>query len=131
MNISRENIDRLTAFLPYFEDEGTTKFEISDSDIAGPYVYADKVKEFIQTLKEEGFLLDFDWQAWREEAYRYFTDRDLIDTADAEAVCKLFTVIIQMELLIHGVLAEMMTKGVIVQLLQRLQAIRAEGANGE
>lgn len=120
------SLDRVLAFLPYFEDEKAEKYTLSDTAIAGPYLYADRVKEFIQALHEEAFIIDFDWKGWREEALRYFTERERIETADLETVCRLFTVIVRTELSTHGVLGEMIDKGVITEMLYRLREIRAE-----
>jgi hypothetical protein len=120
------SLERVLAFLPYFEDETAEKYTLSDTAVAGPYVYAGRVKEFILALHEEGFILEFDWTGWREEALRYFTERDLLETADLETVCRLFTVIVRTELVTHGVLTEMMNKGVITDLLYRVRGIQAE-----
>lgn len=124
--MKKEGIDRLLAFLPYFEDEGEEKYRISDTQLAGPYAYAEKVKQFTETLFSEGVVSDFDWTEWRGEALRYFTDRELIEQADLETVSRLFTVIIMLERKMSGVLAEMISKGVITDLLLRLKEIREE-----
>lgn len=124
--MNKEGIDRLLAFLPYFEDEGEEKYRISDTQLAGPYAYAEKVKRFTETLFSEGFVSDFDWTEWKGEALRYFTERELIEQADIETVARLFTVIIMLERKMAGVLADMINKGVITGLLLRLKEIREE-----
>lgn len=123
MGFSKESVERVLAYQPYFDDEAVDKCMVSDSALAGPYVYADRVKEFVRTLEEEGFLPDFDWRGWGGEAIRYFTERELLATADVETVSKLFTVIVKAEIETQGILAEMINKGVIAELLQRLRQI--------
>ena len=122
--MKRESIDRVLAFLPYFEDEEAEKFTFSDASIAGPYLYEPKVKEFVQALYEEDFVIDFDWPSWGPVAVEYLQERNRIETADLETLQKLFTTIVRAEKMTVGVLAEMINKGVIIDLLYRLSQLR-------
>ncbi|EEG77278.1 DUF6508 domain-containing protein [Dethiobacter alkaliphilus] len=130
MSVTKENLDRVLAYLPYFQDQETEKFEVSSVSMAGPYIYAEQVVKFLKTLHEEGLIIDFDWHGWGQESIRYFTDRELIESADLETVQKLFSTIVKAEKITNGVLAEMITKGVIVDLLLRLSQLRNEMQKG-
>ncbi|MBS4029896.1 MAG: hypothetical protein KGZ63_00490 [Clostridiales bacterium] len=127
--LSSENIDRILSYLPYFEDEQAEKFKMSDTSVIGPYVYDDKVVQFLKELYEEDIVLDFDWAGWRDEAATYFKDIDLIREANLETVRKLFTTIVRVERLVNGLVAEMIRTGVITDLLQRLQEVRSEAGH--
>ena len=126
MSLSKENLDRVLAYLPYFQDEKTEKFQMSAVSMAGPYLYEEKVVKFLKALYEEDIVIDFDWHGWGQEAIRYFTDKELIETAELETIQKLFTTIARAEKITSGVLAEMITKGVILDVLTRLSVL----ANG-
>lgn len=127
--LTTEKIDRILEYLPYFEDEKTEKFTMSDTSVVGPYVYEEKVIRFMKALYEEDIVIDFDWPGWREEAVNYFKDIDLIRDAKLETVRKLFTTIVRVEKMINGLVAEMITKGVITDLLKRLQEVRSEASH--
>ena len=123
MKFSAGSLDRVLAFLPYFEDEATDKFVFSPDAVAGPYVYAEEVQRFVLALYEEGIVFDFDWLGWRETAITYLADRSLIETADLETICRLVTTIARAEKNTNGILAEMISKGVITDILKRLEEL--------
>lgn len=125
MKLSADSLERVIAFLPYFEDETTEKVVFSPDAVAGPYLYAEEVQRFVLAIYEEGIVFDFDWQGWRETAISYLSDRDLIETADLEIICKLVTTIARAEKNTNGVLGEMISKGVITDILKRLQELKA------
>lgn len=125
MKLSADSLERVVAFLPYFEDETTEKVVFLPDAVAGPYVYADEVQRFVLALYEEGIVYDFDWQGWRETAITYLSNRSLLETADLETICKLVTTIARAEKNTNGVLGEMISKGVITDLLKRLHELKA------
>ncbi|MDW7649723.1 MAG: DUF6508 domain-containing protein [Bacillota bacterium] len=127
--MKRESIDRLLTFLPYFEDEEAEKFTVSDIAVPGPYLYKDQVQEFVRVLNEEDFVTDFDWPNWGPQAVEYFKERERIETADLETLQKLFTTIVRAEKMTSGVLAEMIDKGIITDLLRRLSKLQSEKGN--
>lgn len=127
--LTLESIDRVLLYLPYFEDENVEKFTISDTSVIGPYVYDEKVLMFMKALYEEDIVIDFDWAGWRDEAVIYFKDLDLIREANLETVRKLLTTIVRVERLMNGLVAEMISTGVIIDLLKRLQEVRSEAGH--
>jgi hypothetical protein len=126
--LTPENIDFVLRYVPYFEDEKIEKFTISDTSVAGPYIYDEKVLLFMKALYEEDMVIDFDWSGWRDEAVKYFKDIDLIREANLETVRKLFTTIVRVERLMNGLVTEMISTGVITELLKRLQEVRSEAS---
>jgi ADP-ribosyl-[dinitrogen reductase] hydrolase len=73
--------------------------------------------------------VEFDRESWREEAVRYLSERENIRTADRETLARLFTTIVEAEKYTNGVLAEMIEKGVVVELLQRLGELHSRTEN--
>ena len=130
MSLTKENLDRVLAYLPYFKDEKAEKFQMSAVSMSGPYLYDDKVVKFLTVLYQEDIIIDFDWHGWGQEAIRYFTDKELIETADLETIQKLFTTIARAEKITSGVMAEMISKGVILDLLTRLSVLGNELQKG-
>ena len=124
MKLSADSMARVVAFLPYFQDETMEKVVFSPDAVAGPYVYAEEVQRFVLALYEEGIVYDFDWQGWRETAITYLSDRSLIESADLETICKLVTTIARAEKNTNGILGEMINKGVITDILKRLQELK-------
>lgn len=89
--ITIQNIDKLLAFLPLFERREELYELRFDIDPTAPYVYANEVIDFIETLGNEGFLVPFDWPTWRQEARRLVSHPESLNLATLDMLQKLLT----------------------------------------
>jgi len=120
-----ESIDRVLAFLPYFEREGTHFYNVeTDRLTMDPYTYSPQVEQFVDALYREGFIVPFDWPAWQDEAARYMADPSLLDSADLPTLQKLLTTHVRADRFSGGHLAAMIERGHIDAILRRLKTIR-------
>lgn len=132
----REKLKRVTVmgvanilkFLPIFEAAGY-KFCRWPKDavdmINGP-CYSKEVLEFENALYGEGFIIDFDWPSWQEEASQYSANPDLLGQADIETLQKLLTTHVRKERFCGGHLASVLEQGHITAVLRRLAQIHEE-----
>jgi len=120
-----ENMDRVLAFLPYFENASSHFYDVETDNLSmDPYVYAPEVDRFVGTLYGEGFIFPFDWSAWKDEAARYVAGPSLLDNADLATLRKLLTLHVRADRFNSGHLAGMIDNGHILVILRRLKAIR-------
>ena len=87
------------------------------------YVMNDDAKRFVQALPRNGFILKFNWGEWQDEARRYVENSEMLNGADLETVCKLFTTHVRKDRFCEGHLKAMIDNGHIGCLLGRLDAI--------
>lgn len=130
--ITIDNINKVLRFLPVFEKEDyefgqytLTEFESGSSPFPF-YDYRQTVIEFEQTLYEEGFIIDFDWPKWQDEAKRLHCDREALEKADLETLQKLLTTHTRKDRFCEGHLAAMLREGHVAAILNRLKEIREE-----
>ena len=122
---SPEKIDRVLAFLPYFESAGSPFYDVERMRLTlSPFRYSPQVEQFVGALYAEGFIMPFDWVAWQNEAARYLDDPSLLESADLSTLQKLLTTYVRADRFSNGYLAEMIARGQVVAVLRRLQAIR-------
>ena len=124
--ITIQNIDRVLAFLPLFEQQDTKLYELKFDRGFDPYVYADGVDNFIQTLYNNRFVIPSDWTEWKKECSRYVEHPDQIALADIATLQKLLTSHVRAERFCSGHLAGVIGSGHILAILRRLATIRAE-----
>lgn len=93
-----------------------------------PYIYSDKVLDFIRTLKDFNFVQPeaFDAISWEKEAEKILTNESLLAQADLETIVKLFTVIVRKERFVSGNLAILLSNGIIVKILKRLEKLYSQ-----
>ena len=125
-NISNTSIDNILMFLPYFKNINKSFYKIDKDDLFYPYSYNREVNKFITTLKKEEFTIVFDWTEWQDEANKYFKDPKLIDATDIATLRKLMTMFIRKERFCSGFLNSVIDTGMILRILERLEAIKAE-----
>jgi hypothetical protein len=89
----------------------------------GGYSYSARVQEFLQTLKENGFIQPFNWTAWEATAQRFLNDSRSLSEADLRTLIMLFTTLVKKEAVNEGHLMLVMCSGQLSTILQRLQAI--------
>lgn len=108
--------------LPIFEQPG---FRFADFKGAC-YVWSPPAERFRDLLYDRGFVLDFDWPAWQDQAIRFVQDPALLAQADLATICRLLTTHVRKDRFRAGHLAEVFERGHLVALLRRLATI-AEG----
>ena len=121
---SRESIERVLTFLPYFVENRDTTVCVSDSaDWFDPCELAPEVYAWIQTLYDEGFVQSFDWPERQNEAKRFFEVPGRLGASDIATIQKLLTTHVRKDRFFAGHLADMIESGHILAILQRLQEI--------
>jgi len=129
--LTKKNIDVVLKFLPIFQQkefapgEWAETHESKKGILSFPaYNYNEKVDEFVETLYEEGFIIDFDWPRWQDQAGEFYSNPELLKTADMLTVQRLLTTHIRKERFCDGHLACMLRNGHISAILHRLKEIR-------
>ena len=127
-----ENIDAVLEFLPTFEAGGYQPGEWRSHPGQFPYfLFDEKLIEFVGVLYQHGWVISFDWPAWRETAARYTASPEAVAGADLDVIRRLFATHVRQDRFCDGHLAEMVRDGHIVALLRRLAVIRTTaGASG-
>lgn len=120
---TKENINKILEFLPYFESKEMGFYSISKTDLMYPYIYDKSVDDFEKALYDENIMIVFDWGKWQPEAEKYFNDPSLLGNADLETLRKLLTVHMRKERFCCGHLAMMIDSGHILNILKRLRDI--------
>lgn len=126
-----QGIDRLLEYLPYFQDQNNQFYEIiSKPHQLSSAIYSSRVMEFYEDLYQENMIqMSFNWPMWREKRYKYLNNPRFLSNADITIVQKLFTSIIRADRFCDGLLEDMIDRGIILNLLLRLQDIREEIRN--
>jgi hypothetical protein len=126
-----QEIEALTAFLPRLYAEGfspVAKWEGGGKGKDGSYTmpypaYNKAVEEFYYTLGSEAWL-DYNYNP--EQAYQMLKDENLIKTASLSQIRMMLTFCLRGERFSDGHWAEMIEKGYIRRLLERLNEIKPE-----
>ena len=125
-------IEALTAYLPRLYAKGFSPVikwnggKRKDGTYTMPYPdYDPLVEEFYRAVSGGGWL---DYEYNPEQAYRMIQDENLIKTASLSQIKTMLTFCVRGERFSDGHWAEMIEKGYIRQLLERLNVIKAERA---
>jgi hypothetical protein len=129
-----QEIEELTAFLPGLYAPGFSpvlKWERSgkseDSTLSLPYPdYHPLVEEFFRAVSSA--WLDYEYNP--EQAYQMLKDEHLIKTATLPQIKSMLTFCVRGERFSDGHWGEMIEKGYIRRLLERLSEIKAEQREG-
>ena len=107
--ITIAGIDRVLKYLPIFTqanyriaeyDQGVLKDCVNTLPY---YEYDSEVHKFINVLYAEGFIHPFnDLPFWHNEAGKYYSNPDLLKTADLETIAKLLTINVRKERFCEG-----------------------------
>ncbi len=127
---TRQDIEALTAFLPRLYAAGFSPVKNwnggkqKDGSFTLPYPdYDPVVEEFFRAVSGEGWLVyDYD----PGQASGMIRDKGLIETASLSQIRTLLTFCVRGEHFSDGHWAEMIEKGYIRQILERLDEIKAE-----
>ena len=127
---TREEIETLTSYLPRLYAEGFSPVEswgggkMKDGTMTLPYPkYHPLVDEFFHHVASDGWL---DYAYNPEQAYQMIRDENAIRTASLVQIQTMLTFCIRGERFSDGHWGEMIEKGYIRQLLERLNEIKAE-----
>lgn len=122
-----ENIEAVTAFLPFFKNGSDNEFYFFTDD---DFYFTRKVWDFIHVLNTNGFVYGFDYGAWFSEIGQKYLERKVLMTAtDIPTIQKLLTSIVRMnrfDMTVRGsigIMKRMIDDGVILAVLIRLQQI--------
>lgn len=127
--IGPEQLDAILRFLPIFERPGYVFGEWHYPPGRFPYCStSSEVNDFDKALYKAGLVLSFDWPSWQLEAQRYYTDPDVLETADLLTLSKLLTTHVRKDRFVEGHLVSMLECGHITAILRRLKTIREEMA---
>ena len=128
-----EEIEALTAFLPQLYAEGfspVVKWEggkREDGTFTLPYpAYNKIVEEFFYTAAGEGWA---DYEYNPEQAYQMLKDENLVKIASLSQIRTMLTFCVRGERFSDGHWGEMIEKGYIRRLLERLNEIKSEQHN--
>lgn len=133
-----EAIERILAFLPYFESGAPDASTVGGGQEIEPGVFqmpfafcSERVDEFMGALNDEGFVQqDFDWPSWQARAEDYFKDPELLDNAGLEDIVRLFTTHLRGERFCDGHFARMIESGHVLAVLRRSQHLYAACVRG-
>jgi hypothetical protein len=128
-----QNIEELTAYLPRLYEKGflpMPKWEggetLRDGSYSVPYpAYHPLVEEFFR--KVSGAWLDYEYDP--EQAYQMLKDENAVKNASLPQIKTMLTFCVRGERFSDGHWGEMIGKGYIRRLLERLNEIKAEPWN--
>lgn len=126
-DITSNCIQKVLGFKPYFENKTNDFYKMSEGSLIDPFIYSDKVEEFIRVLYVCNFVQGFDWTSWQDKAAEYVNDKHLLDEADIQTIIKLLTTHIRRDRFSSGHLASMIDNGHIAEILKRLDTINRFG----
>ncbi len=121
--ITKENIEKILEFIPYFEDKNNKFYKLSKTDLLYPRIYDRKVNEFVKALYDQNIAYSFDWISWEPEAEKICNNLEKLKSADLDTLRKLLTLHIRKERFCNGHLAHMIKSGHIIVILKRLKEI--------
>jgi hypothetical protein len=127
---SLQEIEELTAFLPRLYAEGFSPVDswsggekLKDGSFSMPYPnYNPVVEEFFRLVS--GSWLDHEYNP--EQAYQMLKDENVVKTASLSQIKTMLTFCVRGERFSDGHWGEMIEKGYIYQLLERLNEIKSE-----
>ncbi len=128
--LTLQQIEELTAFLPRLYAEGFSPIvswsggeKLKDGSFSMPYPnYNSIVEEFFRVISSA--WLDYEYNP--EQAYQMLRDENLIKTASLSQIKTMLTFCVRGERFSDGHWGEMIEKGYIRRLLERLNEIKSE-----
>lgn len=133
MRITTKQIDAIVPFLEPFErkdfefatwnpprnEDGTAVISLDNM-----WRLSEQAQEFTAALYENGWIADFDWPSWQDEAVKYVGSAEKMASADLETIRRLLTTHVRKDRFCDGHLAAMFENGHITALLRRLKELR-------
>lgn len=125
--IGPQQLDAVLRFLPIFERPGFVFGKWHSPEGQFPYYSMSReAMGFVQTLSDQQIIFPFDWGSWQEEAERYVSAPEALETADLLVLRKLLTTHVRKDRFVEGHLASMLECGHITAILRRLKEIREQ-----
>jgi hypothetical protein len=126
-----QQLEAVLCFLPVFEQPGYTFGEWHAPEGQFPfYSMSPEAGQFVQALYRQQVVFSFDWGGWHEEAMRYVSDPELLETANLLILRKLLTTHVRKDRFAGGHLANMFESGHITRILRRLRTIGEDMEEG-
>lgn len=120
-SITLENVEAILHFLPIFDDAKFQAGELVMKQGQLPYWdYDNSIIKFIKALYDNGWIVDFDWTEWQQEAKQYWSNPETIKEADIDTIQKLLTTHVRKDRFCDGHMAEAIENGHIDAILKRL-----------
>lgn len=123
--LESSHVTALLEFLPLFSAPGFCPGNEIPVDDEG---YPDEgftklVSRFMDACYKNGFIVKFNWEAWEAEATGYQSEPARLQAADLSQIRRLLTWHVRQNRFAKGHLADMIAKGHIKAILQRLSAM--------
>ena len=120
-------LDAVLEFLPIFEQPEYVFGEWRSPEGQFPYYSMSReAEDFVQALYDQQIIFSFDWMSWQEDAERYVSAPEALETADLLVLRKLFTTHVRKDRFGEGHLASMLECDHITAILRRLKKIREQ-----
>jgi len=123
-----ERLQALADFLPLFEQPGfefgewSTNPKSETGVLRMPtYSWSDKAHLFVKTAYDTGWVLNFDWPAWKQtdEAIGLRDDAAALAAATPEQLARLLTVLIRQDRFVEGALGSAYESGLLTSIVRR------------
>lgn len=127
--ITREGIDALLQFLPYFSSKRPSfgsEASIHDGRVE-PSVLGETSEEFWKACYKHNFVQDFDWGEWSQSRQPLISRGEGIEDLDLADIGRLITTHIRGDRFCDGHLLEVMRSGQMARILERLSVLRRSG----
>ena len=124
MSLKTDAVTGLLTFLPLLRNTSPDFSRIGYWGDMSSRVSAQTARDFYQYVYNNGFILiDFDWQAWGDEAVSYMEDRKKLNTADMATLYKLITAHMRADHFVEGHYDAIIENGFLGDVLHRMQEI--------
>lgn len=90
--------------------------------------HSTEITHLISDLYKNAFVVNFDWPSWEPTAHRYLEDAELLKEASIDGLQKLLTTHVRMDRFCEGHFSEMIRRGHIRAILERLAEIYGKQA---
>ncbi len=122
-----ESFDRMISFLDMFEEDGFVFGQTVFAPGQPPVIDIGRdAAEFMGALQNDGWLVDFEWTSWQDEAGKYVDDDGAINNADLETIMKLLTAHVGMDSVCPGHLSSIYQAGHLTKILRRIKQLKDE-----
>lgn len=133
--ITKENIDKVIEFIPYFEDKANVFYiivsprEVKQGVYHVPfYDYSKKVSDFLDILYKENFTTYYGEAKDSDYIFKFINRRISLSEASIQDIRAIFKTILAGERLTMGggYIASSIDNGLVLDLLKRLKEIRGD-----
>jgi hypothetical protein len=126
---TNQNVENVTRYLERFVQPGFT-FEEGEDDW-GETIYSDEAIQFIQDLHNNGFIVNYEWPDWHEQAVKYENNESMLQSAELDELRKLLTYHVRKDRFSGGHLRYVFKTGLITSILHRLEQLNELNGTNE